>query len=57
MIISDGNRESLGAEILGLALEREYKFTRFLNSEARFVVAGANEFPVSQQIDIFDYFS
>jgi hypothetical protein len=57
MIISDRNIERLGVEILGLALEPENKFTKFLNSEARFVLAGENEFPVSQQIDIFDYFS
>ena len=44
------------AEINGLAFERT-KFTRLWNSEARFVVAGANEFSMSEQKDIFDYLS
>jgi hypothetical protein len=42
MLIPEGNAESLGVEILGLALGREYKFTRFWISEARFVVAETN---------------
>jgi hypothetical protein len=57
MLILDGNAKSLWVEIFGLALGREYKFTSFWNSEARFVVAGVNKFPLSQQIDIFDYYS
>ena len=40
-----------------LILERKVGFRGMWNSEARFVVAGANEFSMSQQIDIFDYFS
>jgi hypothetical protein len=56
ILLPDGNNESLKAEINRLAIERT-KFTRFWNSEARFVVARANEFSVSQQTDIFDYLS
>jgi len=48
--------DSFKAKIMGLAAGR-YKFTRFWNSEARFVVAGANEFSISQKTEIFDYFS
>ena len=51
-----GNMKSLQAEINGLAFEGT-KFTRLWNSEARFVVAGANEFSTLQQKDIFDYLS
>ena len=54
ILTPDGNIESLQAEINGLAFERT-KFTRLWNSEARFFVAGANEFSMSQQKDIFDY--
>jgi len=57
ILIPDGNIKSLKAEILGLAEGRKYKFTRFWNSEARFVVAGANQFSMSQQTNILDYFS
>jgi hypothetical protein len=53
----DGNIKSLKAEIIGLALGRGNTFTRFWNSEARFVVAGANEFSLLQKRDILDYFS
>ena len=41
-------------EINGLAVRRN-RFTRFWNSEARFVVAGAIEFSMSQQTNILDY--
>jgi hypothetical protein len=57
ILIPDGNIKSLVVEISGLALRRERTFTRFWNYEARFVVAGANEFSMSQQIDIFEYLS
>jgi hypothetical protein len=55
-LVPDGNIQSLVAEIEGLALERG-KLKKFWNSEPRFVVAGANEFSMSQQTDIFNYFS
>jgi len=44
-------------EINGLPLDGMYKLTSTWNSEARFVVAGTNEFSMSQETDIFDYFS
>ena len=56
ILIPDGNINNFKAEINGLA-EQSFRYTRLWNSEARFVVAGANEFSVSQQIDIFDHFS
>ena len=56
LLIPDGNIKSLQAEINAVALEGT-KFTRLWHSEARFVVAGANDFSVSQQTDIFDYLS
>ena len=43
ILLPDGNNESLKAEINRLAFQRT-KFTRLWNSEAQFVVAGANEF-------------
>ena len=52
----NGNFNSFKAEMTGLA-EGRVKFTRFWNSETRFVVAGANEFSMLQQTEIFDYFS
>ena len=45
------------AEFIGLAVGQKHSFTRFWNSESRFVVAGANVFTKSQQTDIIDYFS
>ena len=57
ILIPDGNIESFHAEMIGLYLDRKNKFTRLWNSEARFVVAGANEFSMSQQTDIFNYLS
>jgi hypothetical protein len=57
IIIPDGNLRSLQTEIFGLALGLGNTLTRIWNSEARFVVAGANEFSISQQTDIFDLFS
>ena len=57
ILTPDGNFKSFQVEIDGLAQEGEYKFTRLWNSEARFVVAGANEFSMLQQTDIFHYLS
>jgi hypothetical protein len=57
ILIADGNIRSFKAEMLGLYLDRKNNFKIFWNSEARFVVAGANEFTMSQQKDIFDYLS
>jgi hypothetical protein len=54
-IIPDGNIESVKGEMEGLAVDQN-KFTRFWNSEARFVLAGTNEFSKPQQTDIFEYF-
>jgi hypothetical protein len=51
ILIPDGNIMSLSAEINGISL-RQTKFTRLWNSEARFVVAGANEFSMLQQRNI-----
>ena len=56
IIIPDGNIINLIDEFNGL-VQQNFSYTRLWNSEARFVVAGANEFSVSQQMDIFDYFS
>jgi hypothetical protein len=56
LLIPDGNIEILKNENLGLLVVRN-KFTRLWNSEARFVVAGVNEFSVSQQTEIFEFFS
>jgi hypothetical protein len=56
ILIPDGNFKTFLTEILGLALEQN-EFTRFWNSEDRFVVAGANEFSMSQITDIFRYLS
>ena len=56
ILIPDGNIKSFKAEINRLA-EGPHGYTRLWNSEARFVVAGANEFSVSQQMEIFDHFS
>jgi hypothetical protein len=51
ILIPDGNIMRLSAEINGISLGQT-KFTRLWNSEARFVVAGANEFSMLQQRDI-----
>ena len=56
ILIPDGNFKSFEAEITGLARDGT-KWTRLWNSGARFVVAGANDFSMSQQTEIFDYFS
>jgi len=57
ILVPDGNIKTLKAKINGLAQEGEYNFTSVWNSEARFVVAGANIFTMSQQKDMFNYFS
>ena len=56
ILLPDGNMEGFKAEIKTL-VEQRFRNTRLWNSEARFIVAGANEFSMSQQIDIFDIFS
>jgi len=56
ILTPDGNIKSLEAEINASALEGT-KLTRLWKSEARFVVAGANEFKMSKQTDILDYLS
>ena len=56
ILIPDGNINYFMTEINGL-VEETFGYTRLWNSEARFVVAGANEFSLSQQIEIFDHFS
>jgi len=56
ILIPDGNITSLITEIIGLALDKT-KFTRLWNSEARFVVVGANEFSMLQQTEIFNFLS
>jgi len=57
ILIPDGSFKNFQFQINGLTQEGEFEFTRFWNSEARFVVAGTNEFSVLQQTDIFDYLS
>jgi hypothetical protein len=57
ILIADGNLESFLAQFRGLALERGNKFRNIWNSEARFVVAGANVFTKQQKRDIFDFLS
>jgi len=56
ILIPGRNVKSLKNESIGLPLVRN-DYIRFWNSEARFIVAGANELSISQQIDIFNYFS
>jgi len=56
ILLPDGNFKSFDTEINRLA-DGQSMFERLWNSEARFVVAGANEFSMSQQKAIFDYFS
>ena len=57
ILIPDGNIKSFQVEFNGLAQEGEYNFIRKLNSESLFVVAGANNYTMQQQTNIFDYFS
>ena len=56
ILITDGNIKTFISEFAGLAVGRS-KLTRLWTSEARFVVAGANEFSMSQQKNIFAAFS
>ena len=56
IIIPDGDLKSLHAEFKWLVLGRS-TFTKLWNSETRFVVAGANEFSLSQKTKIFDFLS
>jgi hypothetical protein len=56
VLIPDGNIESFKTEINRLA-EGPHGYTRLWNSEARFVVAGANDFSMKQQMEIFEHFS
>jgi hypothetical protein len=56
ILIPDGNIKSFQVEFNGLAEGRNNKFTSLWNSKTRFVVAGANEFPMLQQTDIINYF-
>jgi len=57
ILIPDWNIDMINAEISGPILDRKNEFTKLWNSDARFVVAGIIEFSMSQQTDIFDYFS
>jgi hypothetical protein len=54
ILTTDGNIENVKTQINGLVQDGT-KSTRLWNSEVRFVVAGANELSMQQQIDIFDY--
>jgi hypothetical protein len=56
ILIPDGNVKSLITEMNGLSLNQNI-FTRLWNSKARFVVAGANKYSMSQQTDIFHFFT
>jgi hypothetical protein len=56
ILIPDGKYERVDSEVYGL-LSGQDEFNRIWNSESRFVVAGANETLMSQQTDIFDFFS
>jgi len=56
ILLPDGNINNLKAEIKRIAIDRE-QYTRIWNSEARFVVAGANQFSMSQKVDILHFFS
>jgi hypothetical protein len=56
LLTPDGNIKSLKAEIIWLAKEGT-KFIKLWNSETRLFVAGVNEFTMSQQTDISDFFS
>ena len=57
ILITDGNIKSFIVEILGIILDGKNEFKELFHSEARFVVAGAIEFTLSEQTHIFDYFS
>jgi len=57
ILLPDGNFEIINAEFSGLIVDRKNEFTQIWISEARLVVTGANEFSLSQQTNVFDYFS
>jgi hypothetical protein len=52
LLIPDGNFKSLVVELLWLAIGGN-AFTRLWNSEARFVVVGANELLTAQKSNTF----
>jgi hypothetical protein len=54
ILIPDGIVKSLITEIIGLSSNQNI-FKRIWNSEARFVVTGANKYSMSQQTDIFHF--
>jgi hypothetical protein len=56
ILIPDGNIKRFEAEINEIAKDGT-KFKSLWNSETRFVIAGAHEFSMLQQTDIFDYLS
>jgi len=56
ILIPDGDIKNFLVEINRLA-KLHFGFTRMWNSETKFVVAGVNEISMSQQREIFDYFS
>jgi hypothetical protein len=56
ILIPDGNIEELRAEFVGL-VSAQGTFKRLWNSDAKFVLAGANDFTMWQQMAIFKYFS
>ena len=57
ILITDGNINIFQVEFNELAEGRNNKFIRFWNTESRFVVAGANGFPLLQHMYIFNSFS
>jgi len=56
ILIPDGNISTFRAQFIGLAANK-FRYTRLWDSEARFVVAGANEFSMLQQMEIFNFLS
>jgi hypothetical protein len=57
ILMPDWNLKSFKNEIKGLVEDQKHSFTRLWNSESRFVLAGAKQFSMTQQTDIFDYLS
>jgi hypothetical protein len=57
ILIADRNFKSLKVEMTGIAEAGELNFTIFWNSEARFVVAVAYEFSISQQTLMLYFFA
>ena len=56
ILIPDANFTNFRTEMNRLAIS-QFGYRRLWNSEARFVVAGANEFSMAQQTDIFELLS